>query len=119
MFGFVITADDRPGMVATATEAAARAGVNLQAISGMANGTTGMLALIGDDDAKLRAALAGTGLQVREVEPLGADRHCSVHALRLPPGLERESCQPASRARKALPPLAGSGRRPLGRDSDV
>jgi hypothetical protein len=73
MFGFVITADDRPGMVATATEAAARAGVNLRAISGMANGTTGMLALIGDDDAKLRAALAGTGLQVREVELVTID----------------------------------------------
>jgi hypothetical protein len=60
-------------MVATATEAAARAGVNLRAISGMANGTTGMLALVGDDDAKLRAALAATGLQVREVELVTID----------------------------------------------
>jgi len=78
MIGFVITADDRPGMVAIATEAAAHAGVDLRAVSGIANGTTGLLALVGDDDAKLRAALAGTGFKVREIELVTIEREDRV-----------------------------------------
>ena len=68
MRAFIVSADDRPGMVGSATRAAADAGVNLRGIAGIADGTTGLLALIGDDDDKLRAALAAGGRTVREVE---------------------------------------------------
>jgi hypothetical protein len=68
MRAFILTADDRPGMVAAATRAAAGAGVNLRMIAGLANGTTGLLALVGDDDERLRSALAARGGSVREVE---------------------------------------------------
>ncbi len=68
MRAFILTADDRPGMVASATRTAADAGVNLRTVAGLANGTTGLLALVGDDDALLRAALAARGGPVREIE---------------------------------------------------
>jgi hypothetical protein len=77
MRAFIVSADDRPGMVASVTKAAADAGVNLRGLAGIANGTTGLLALIGDNDDKLRAALAAGGRTVREAEVVmttGEDR---------------------------------------------
>jgi hypothetical protein len=68
MRAFILTADDRPGIVASATRSAADAGVNLRMIAGLADGTMGLLALVGDDDERLRSALAARGGSVREVE---------------------------------------------------
>jgi hypothetical protein len=68
MRAFIVTAPDRAGSGADILGAVAAAGVDLKGVAGLANGTTGMIALIPDDEAACRNALAGTGATVRESE---------------------------------------------------
>jgi hypothetical protein len=65
---YLITVDDRPGLIVGVFEAAAARGVNIAPAYGLANGTTGLIALGSDDDAGLRAAIADAGLTATAIE---------------------------------------------------
>ncbi len=68
MRAFIVTLADRPGSAAEVFEAVAAAGVDLQGIAGIANGQTGIVALIPDDEDACRRALAATDHSVVETE---------------------------------------------------
>ena len=68
MNAYLITVDDRPGVIARVFEAAAARGVNIAPAYGLANGTTGLIALGSDDEAGLRAAIADAGLTASAIE---------------------------------------------------
>lgn len=57
MHAFMIELDDKPGALATVTEAIAAKGVNVTGISGATCGEKGRLAVVTDDNAKTMAAL--------------------------------------------------------------
>jgi hypothetical protein len=65
---YLITVDDRPGQIARVFEAAAGRGVNIAPAYGLANGTTGLIALGSDDEAGLRAAIADAGFTATAIE---------------------------------------------------
>jgi hypothetical protein len=65
---YLITVDDRPGQIARVFEAAAARGVNIAPAYGLANGTTGLIALGSDDEAGLRAAIADVGFTATAIE---------------------------------------------------
>jgi hypothetical protein len=65
---YLITVDDRPGQIARVFEAAAARGVNIAPAYGLANGTTGLIALGSDDEAGLRAAIADAGFTATAIE---------------------------------------------------
>jgi len=65
---YLITVDDRPGQIARVFEAAAARGVNIALAYGLANGTTGLIALGSDDEAGLRAAIADAGFTATAIE---------------------------------------------------
>jgi len=73
MRAFIVTAEDRPGTVARLTNAIARRGIDLLGFAGVANGQSGLIALIGADDAGVRAALAELGVRALEAELVTAD----------------------------------------------
>ena len=73
MRAFIVTVDDRPGTVARLTEAVARRGVDLSGIAGIANGNQGLVALLAQDEAGVREALAETGVRALETELVTAD----------------------------------------------
>ncbi|HEY5496134.1 MAG TPA: hypothetical protein VIK16_05700 [Candidatus Limnocylindrales bacterium] len=68
MNAYLITVDDRPGQIARVFEAAAARGVNIALAYGLANGTTGLIALGSDDEAGLRAAIADAGFTATAIE---------------------------------------------------
>ena len=68
MNAYLITVDDRPGQIARVFEAAAARGVNIAPAYGLANGTTGLIALGSDDEAGLRAAIADAGFTATAIE---------------------------------------------------
>ena len=68
MNAYLITVDDRPGQIARVFEAAAARGVNIAPAYGLANGTTGLIALGSDDEAGLRAAIADVGFTATAIE---------------------------------------------------
>jgi hypothetical protein len=68
MNAYLITVDDRPGLVARLFEAAAARGVNVAPAYGMSNGTTGMIVLGSDDEAGLQAAIADAGHTATAIE---------------------------------------------------
>ena len=68
MNAYLITVDDRPGQIALVFEAAAARGVNIALAYGLANGTTGLIALGSDDEAGLRAAIADAGFTATAIE---------------------------------------------------
>jgi hypothetical protein len=55
---------DRPGTVASATEALGKAGINIEGISGMATGGKGTAHILVEDAAGARKALEGSGAKV-------------------------------------------------------
>jgi hypothetical protein len=68
MNAYLITVDDRPGVVARLFEAAAARGVNVVPAFGLSNGTTGLIALGSEDEAGLRAAIADAGYTATAIE---------------------------------------------------
>ena len=68
MNAYLITVDDRPGQIARVFEAASARGVNIAPAYGLANGTTGLIALGSDDEAGLRAAIADVGFTATAIE---------------------------------------------------
>lgn len=68
MNAYLITVSDRPGQIARVFEAAAARGVNIAPAYGLANGTTGLIALGSDDEAGLRAAIADAGFTASAIE---------------------------------------------------
>lgn len=68
MHAYLITVDDRPGQIARVFEAAAARRVNIAPAYGLANGTTGLIALGSDDEAGLRAAIADAGFTATAIE---------------------------------------------------
>ena len=68
MHAYLVTVDDRPGVMARLFEAAAARGVNVAPAYGLANGTTGLIALGSDDEAGLQAAIADAGFTAAAVE---------------------------------------------------
>jgi len=73
MRAFIVTAEDRPGTVARLTKAIAGRGIDLWGFAGVANGQSGLIALIGADDAGVRDALAELGVRALETELVTAD----------------------------------------------
>ena len=65
---YMISVDDRPGLIARVFEAAAARGVNVAPAYGLANGTTGLIVLGSDDEAGLRAAITDAGFTANAIE---------------------------------------------------
>ena len=65
---YMISVEDRPGLIARVFEAAAARGVNVAPAYGLANGTTGMIVLGSDDEAGLRAAIHDAGFTADAIE---------------------------------------------------
>ncbi len=68
MNAYLITVADAPGVAASLFKAAAARGVNVSPAYGLADGTTGLIAVGSDDEAGLRAAIADAGLTATPVE---------------------------------------------------
>ena len=65
---YLITVDDRPGVLAKLFEAAAKRHVNVSPAYGLSDGTRGLIALGSDDEAGLRAAIADAGYTGTAIE---------------------------------------------------
>jgi hypothetical protein len=65
---YLISVDNRPGTFAKIFEAAAKRRVNIAPAYGLADGTTGLIALGSDDEAGLQAAIADAGYTATAVE---------------------------------------------------
>lgn len=68
MNAYLITVADEPGVAVRLFEAAAARGVNVAPAFGLADGTTGLIALGSDDEAGLRAAIADAGFTAQAIE---------------------------------------------------
>lgn len=65
---FIVDLKHKPGELAKATEAIAQKGINITAFSGSTCGDSGSIALLTNDEAGARRALADAGFKAREVE---------------------------------------------------
>ncbi len=65
---FLIDLKDQPGELARVAEAIADKGINIEAVSGLASGGNGTVAIMTNDEAGTRSALSEAGCQTREVE---------------------------------------------------
>ncbi len=72
MNAFIVDLENRPGSLAAVTEAIASKGINITAFSGATCGGGGTVALVTNDEAGTRAALAAGGWRCREVELVAA-----------------------------------------------
>jgi hypothetical protein len=72
MTEFVVRMDNRPGRLATLTEALADAGVNIEALAAFGANGDGVIRLIVDDARRARRAFGEAGLSVEEHEVLTA-----------------------------------------------
>lgn len=68
MNAYLITVDNRPGVLARLFEAAARRHVNVAPAYGLSDGTRGLVALGADDEAGLQAAIADAGYTATAIE---------------------------------------------------
>jgi len=68
MNAYLITVDNRPGVLAKLLEAAAKRHVNVAPAFGLSDGARGLIALGSDDDAGLRAAIADAGYTATAIE---------------------------------------------------
>jgi hypothetical protein len=66
MTEFVVRLDNRPGMLASLTEALASAGVNIEALAAFGFDGEGMVRLVVDDATLARRALRESGLSAEE-----------------------------------------------------
>lgn len=69
---FIVDLKHQPGELAKATEAIAQKGINITAFSGVTCGGSGTIALLTDDEAGARRALADAGYPPRELEVVTA-----------------------------------------------
>jgi hypothetical protein len=72
MKAFVIELENKPGGLATAAEALAERGINIENVAGVTCGTDGVIGLITNDEAGTRSALDGRGIGFREIELISA-----------------------------------------------
>ena len=68
MNAYLITVDNRSGVLARLFEAAARRQVNIAPAYGLSDGMRGLIALGSDDEAGLRAAIADAGYTAAAIE---------------------------------------------------
>lgn len=68
MNAYLVSVEDRPGVLARLFGAAAARGVNVYPAFGLADGTRGIIALGSEDEAGLRAAIADAGYSATAVE---------------------------------------------------
>jgi len=68
MNAYLVSVEDRPGVLARLFGAAAARGVNVYPAFGLADGTRGIIALGSDDEAGLQAAIADAGYTATAVE---------------------------------------------------
>jgi hypothetical protein len=68
MNGFIIQGDNKPGQIARVAEAIASKGINIATGACIAYGDKGGLGLVTNDQEGTRSALAGAGIEFREVE---------------------------------------------------
>ena len=73
MNAYLITVEDRPGVLARLFEAAAKRHVNVAPACGLSDGTRGMIVLGSDDEAGLRAAIADAGYTAAAIELVVVD----------------------------------------------
>jgi hypothetical protein len=69
---FIVDLKHQPGELAKAAEAIAQKGINITAFSGATCGGSGTIALLTNDEAGARRALADAGYRAREVEVVSA-----------------------------------------------
>ncbi len=69
MVWFTVQLEDRPGALAAMAGALANAGININAIVGIAEDTDGALMLTTSDPAKTRETFAALGLAYEEHDP--------------------------------------------------
>jgi hypothetical protein len=72
MNAFIVELRNRPGELARVTEAIAQKGIDIQAFSGATCGGSGSIALVTNDEAATRTALADAGYAAREIEVVSA-----------------------------------------------
>ncbi|MGD0863035.1 MAG: hypothetical protein ABSA21_09795 [Candidatus Limnocylindrales bacterium] len=68
MNAYLITVNNRPGVLAELLEAAARRHVNVAPAYGLSDGARGLIALGSDDEAGLQAAIADSGYTATAIE---------------------------------------------------
>jgi hypothetical protein len=65
---FIVDLKHQPGELAKAAEAISQKGINITAFSGVTCGDSGKIALLTNDDAGTRRALADAGYRAKEIE---------------------------------------------------
>lgn len=68
MNAFIVELRNRPGELARVTEAIAQKGIDIRAFSAATGGGSGSIAVITNDEAATRTALADAGYAAREIE---------------------------------------------------
>ena len=69
---FIVTLNNRPGELARVTEAIATKGIDITTLAGVTCGGDGAIALLTNDEAATRRALADAKCDVRELELVSA-----------------------------------------------
>jgi hypothetical protein len=72
MNAFIVELKDQPGELARVADAIATKGINITAFAGVTCGTNGTVAIVTNDEAGTRKALADAGCSTREVELVNA-----------------------------------------------
>jgi hypothetical protein len=72
MNAFIVSLDNKPGSLAEVTEALATKGIDITSFGGVVCGGDGTLALLTNDEAGTRRALADGRFRVHEVEVVSA-----------------------------------------------
>ena len=72
MKAFIVELENKPGSLATAAEALAQRGINIENISGVTCGTDGVLGILTNDEEGTRSAFDSSGIGYREVELVSA-----------------------------------------------
>ena len=68
MNAFIVDLEDRPGSIAAVAEALAMKGINITSMAGIASRGAGSAAILTNDEAGTRKALADGRFNVREIE---------------------------------------------------
>ena len=132
MNAFIVDLEDRPGSIATVAEALAMKGISITSLAGIASRGAGSAAILTNDEAGTRRALADGKFTVREIEVVPhavedragafaevarklADAGVNLEAV-LPTGMSGGKVSiafattQAAKAREALGSLAGAAR---------
>ncbi len=132
MNAFIVDLEDRPGSIAAVAEALAMKGISITSLAGIASRGAGSAAILTNDEAGTRKALADGKFKVREIEVVPhavedragafaevarklADAGVNLEAV-LPTGMSGGKVSiafattQAAKAREALGSLAGAAR---------